>query len=247
MDVTATLLALRCLILRFKALCLASDATGRAMHARVGRAQVDLGNWNQDERFGAYGGAHAMVMGGYSQLTDAMAAHVKQLHYNAAVSHVTCTDGSVKVVTRDGREFLGDTVIVSVPVGVLKQGSISFSPALPMWKQEALGQIGMGKLNKARLHPCLCFPLQSTTLVHLPTSCKFAACQPASICTTKHSRMPAVQTHHRAYTRASRMPLFGKRSGQSSANSERRIRVRLDISASIGRFICSCSYVAASF
>ena len=116
-----------------------------------GLLQVDLVNWNQDERFGAYGGAHAMVLGGYGQLTDAMASHILNLRYSSPVASIVCSSTGATVTTRGGTEHKADIVIVSVPVGVLKAGSIQFSPALPTWKQQALSQIGMGKLNKVRL------------------------------------------------------------------------------------------------
>ena len=111
-------------------------------------AQVDLVNWNQDERFGAYGGAHAMVLGGYGQLTDALASRVQNLHYSTPVAAIEATQNGVTVTTRNGTEHKGDIAIVAVPVGVLKAGSIAFAPPLPAWKQDALGHIGMGKLNK---------------------------------------------------------------------------------------------------
>lgn len=121
--------------------------------------QVDLVNWNQDERFGAYGGAHAMVLGGYSQLTDAMAALLEDLHYSAPVAEVACREGgAVSVSTRDGRRFDADAAIVAVPAGVLHAGSIRFSPELPGWKRQALSQIGMGKLNKVRTWPLATTP-----------------------------------------------------------------------------------------
>ena len=112
--------------------------------------QVDQVNWNQDERFGAYGGAHAMVLGGYSQLTDALAARLKRLIFSAPVATVAATDGGVRVTTRDGRQFAADAAIISVPVGVLKAGGLTFEPPLPRWKADALSHIGMGKLNKVR-------------------------------------------------------------------------------------------------
>jgi Flavin containing amine oxidoreductase len=93
-----------------------------------------------------------MVLGGYGQLTDAMAASVADLRLNAPVATVASAAGGsgVRVTTRDGDAYEADLAIVSVPVGVLKAGGIVFEPALPAWKQEALAQIGMGKLNKAR-------------------------------------------------------------------------------------------------
>ncbi len=41
-----------------------------------------------------------------------------------------------------------DAVVVAVPLGVLKKGSIKFAPALPARKQEAIQRLGFGLLNK---------------------------------------------------------------------------------------------------
>ena len=43
----------------------------------------------------------------------------------------------------------GDAVLVTVPLGVLKHGSIEFSPPLPQRKLEAIKRLGFGLLNKA--------------------------------------------------------------------------------------------------
>lgn len=139
------------------------------------RVQVSLREWNQDERFGAFGGSHAMVAGGYGQITDAYAAALSTVHVSCPVKHVrynNSTSGpaagadsgagapeggsesvagaAVTVTTREGETFDGDAVIISVPVGVLKAGSIVFEPELPAWKQKAMSVIGMGKLDKVR-------------------------------------------------------------------------------------------------
>jgi lysine-specific histone demethylase 1 len=37
---------------------------------------------------------------------------------------------------------------VTVPLGVLKSGQIQFSPPLPDWKEQAIGNLGFGLLNK---------------------------------------------------------------------------------------------------
>jgi monoamine oxidase len=107
--------------------------------------------WNQDERFGAFGGAHAMVVGGYGQLTEAMAKQIRDIRYNSPVTKIEyCGDG-VRVHIADGTVIPGDAVIVSVPIGVLQRGNFEFVPELPGWKREALSHIGMGKLNKVSL------------------------------------------------------------------------------------------------
>ncbi len=41
-------------------------------------------------------------------------------------------------------------MLVTVPLGCLKAGHISFQPALPEWKQEAIEKLGFGTLNKVR-------------------------------------------------------------------------------------------------
>ncbi len=47
-----------------------------------------------------------------------------------------------------GEEFEGAAVIVTVPLGCLKSGDITFTPALPSWKTEAIQKLGFGNLNK---------------------------------------------------------------------------------------------------
>ncbi len=47
-----------------------------------------------------------------------------------------------------GEEFEGAAVIVTVPLGCLKSGDITFTPALPSWKTEAVQKLGFGNLNK---------------------------------------------------------------------------------------------------
>lgn len=44
-----------------------------------------------------------------------------------------------------------DTVIVTVPLGVLKEGEITFTPPLPAEKQQAIANLGMGVLDKVYL------------------------------------------------------------------------------------------------
>ena len=47
-----------------------------------------------------------------------------------------------------GDEFEGAAVIVTVPLGCLKAGDITFQPPLPPWKTEAIEKLGFGNLNK---------------------------------------------------------------------------------------------------
>ncbi|CAF1278464.1 unnamed protein product [Adineta steineri] len=66
---------------------------------------------------------------------------------------VTCIDTSsvdslVKIHTKDKRVFLCKYVLVTIPLGCLKNHSIEFIPKLPEWKQNAIDSMGAGISNK---------------------------------------------------------------------------------------------------
>ena len=58
------------------------------------------------------------------------------------------SDGYVRVVASDGRVFVADAAVVTVPLGVLKRGDVTFSPPLPARKRAAIENLGFGVLNK---------------------------------------------------------------------------------------------------
>ena len=58
------------------------------------------------------------------------------------------SDGYVRVVASDGRVFAADAAVVTVPLGVLKRGDVTFSPPLPARKRAAIENLGFGVLNK---------------------------------------------------------------------------------------------------
>ena len=58
---------------------------------------------------------------------------------------VLCVSGEH---THDHPLRAGDAVLVTVPVGVLKKGTIAFEPPLPPYKQDAIRRMGFGLLNK---------------------------------------------------------------------------------------------------
>jgi hypothetical protein len=66
----------------------------------------------------------------------------------------TCAndDSTVTVTTTDGTVYSADVVIMAVPLGVLKAGSITFDPPLPREKSTAIEQAGFGNLNKLVLY-----------------------------------------------------------------------------------------------
>lgn len=62
-----------------------------------------------------------------------------------------------------------EAALVTVPLGVLKKGSINFQPPLPSRKQEAIDRMGFGILNKARNFGHLLF--RDKVSVRCPAEC----------------------------------------------------------------------------
>ncbi|XP_042507973.1 lysine-specific histone demethylase 1 homolog 3-like isoform X2 [Macadamia integrifolia] len=121
---------------------------------------VSLPHWNQDDVYGGFGGAHCMIKGGYSTVieslgkgVDILLNHVvKEISYRTRDSREDSEKWSkVKVSTSNGREFVGDAVLITVPLGCLKADTIKFSPALPDWKKSSIQKLGFGVLNKVVL------------------------------------------------------------------------------------------------
>lgn len=55
------------------------------------------------------------------------------------------------VTVEDGRCFVADSAIVTVPLGILKADLIEFQPKLPDWKLSAIADLGVGNENKIAL------------------------------------------------------------------------------------------------
>ena len=96
-----------------------------------------------------------MIMGGYRLLVDLFhkALSDDELMLNQIVSRISIPQDasaqpSVQVETSDGRIFEGTHVIVTVPLGVLKAGTITFDPPLPASKQDVIQRIGFGTVEK---------------------------------------------------------------------------------------------------
>ncbi|PXF48082.1 Lysine-specific histone demethylase 1-like [Gracilariopsis chorda] len=55
---------------------------------------------------------------------------------------------AVRVITDDGSEHVAESCIVTVPLGILQNGDISFVPKLPQRKRTAINSIGFGVVDK---------------------------------------------------------------------------------------------------
>lgn len=100
----------------------------------------------------AYGGHDAVFPGGYGQVADVLADGL-DIPLLQAVTEIDYAGTDIILTTAGGAIFEAMRVVVTVPLGVLKQDLISFLPALPLRKRGAIDGLGMGVLNKT----CLLF------------------------------------------------------------------------------------------
>jgi monoamine oxidase len=109
---------------------------------------TELSAWYGDDAE-EFPGGDRILPDGYDQLIQHLAQGL-DLRLNHRVSQIDYGSEGVRVVTDQGI-FEGERAIVTLPLGVLKGESVTFVPALPPQKREAIRRLGMGLLNKCFL------------------------------------------------------------------------------------------------
>lgn len=94
------------------------------------------------------GGDHFPI-GGYAGVVDALAEGL-EVHLSTPVTTVRTGEDGVEVEA-GGEVYTGSHVVVTVPVGVLRAGSITFDPPLSAARQDALSRLDTGNLEKVVL------------------------------------------------------------------------------------------------
>ncbi len=105
-------------------------------------ASIDLGE--------EFDGADVVLPDGYVRilgpLLDGVAIDVGQV-----VESITHDADGVLIGLEGGAAIRSDRVLVTVPLGVLKAGDITFDPPLPTEKRTAIDELGMGVLDRVVL------------------------------------------------------------------------------------------------
>jgi monoamine oxidase len=87
-----------------------------------------------------------VVTGGFDRLvTDALGTVTTSL--STAVTGVSYGDSGVSLKLGTGESLTVDRAVVTVPLGVLKRGSITFDPMLPLAHRSAIGALGVGTVE----------------------------------------------------------------------------------------------------
>ncbi|QIH10310.1 NAD(P)-binding protein [Pseudomonas sp. BIOMIG1BAC] len=118
----------------------------RQMEDGLAADPQDIAAWGLNEG-SAFDGHEVVFPNGYGQLVDRLAAGL-DIRLKHRVTRIQHGVSGVRVHTTEG-ELAGDIAIVTLPLGVLKEGGVEFSPALPVAKRGAIERLGMGVYNKA--------------------------------------------------------------------------------------------------
>ncbi|MES2931650.1 MAG: NAD(P)/FAD-dependent oxidoreductase [Patescibacteria group bacterium] len=85
---------------------------------------------------------------GYDRIPEKLAEGL-DIRLAHAVSGIVWKKGDVHITCSNSSTFSASSIIITVPLGVLQQARISFSPELPVSFTEALGKIGFGQTTKS--------------------------------------------------------------------------------------------------
>ena len=119
-------------------------------------------HWDEDDAGYLFsgvevGGLHCSLTKGTMNLCQKLAHELSlrehvTIQYNQQVQCVTqLSNNRVRIETNQGHIIDADAVVVTLPLGVLKKGSVKFEPSLPEYKQSVIDRMGFGALNKVML------------------------------------------------------------------------------------------------
>jgi monoamine oxidase len=106
----------------------------------------DLSAWFAEPE-APLGDADRLVTGGYQRLVVDALEGLDVLPSSTVVA-IQTTDRGVSLRLARGESLSADRVIVTVPLGVLKAGTIRFDPPLPFSHRGAIDALGMGTQDK---------------------------------------------------------------------------------------------------
>lgn len=111
-------------------------------------SNLSMAFWDQDDPY-EMGGDHCFIPGGNERFIRALSEDLP-IFYDRPVESIRYGADGVMVYA-DEQEYHGDMVLCTVPLGVLKKGSIEFVPELPKRKKDAIDRLGFGLLNKVAI------------------------------------------------------------------------------------------------
>lgn len=93
-----------------------------------------------------FSGDDVIITNGYDKVTTFLAKNL-DIRLNTRVNKINYSSDKISITSNTGA-LEADYVIISVPLGVLKNDSITFVPGLPLVKATAISKLNMGNVNK---------------------------------------------------------------------------------------------------
>lgn len=116
--------------------------------------QLNLRHYAMDALFRGtnygYPGPDIKFPNGYHQIFKGLEGDY-QTKLSTEVTGISQTQSGVALSLKGKETAAFDAVLVTVPLGVLKKGTIAFNPPLPDKKQASIDRLGMGTLDKLYL------------------------------------------------------------------------------------------------
>ncbi|MEO0385152.1 MAG: FAD-dependent oxidoreductase [Pseudomonadota bacterium] len=107
---------------------------------------ISASMWDEDDGFA---GADVILVAGYDQILPQLTRGL-DIRFGESVQSIAHGSEGV-TVTSTGSAFQGSHVICTLPIGVLKAGSVTFDPPLPSAYQHAIEALGLGQVTKLAL------------------------------------------------------------------------------------------------
>ncbi len=134
--------------------------------------QLALRSWNEDDE---WPGEHVLLEQGFGAIVAQLAAHL-DIRPGHVVRTVSQHARGVTVQTTQ-RHFSADLAICTLPLGVLKSGTVRFEPALPARQRTAIKRLASGALNKIVLKfPSVFWPEAAHTFARVDSDAQ-ARCE----------------------------------------------------------------------
>lgn len=115
---------------------------------------VSLSNWDTSEGY-EFTGKDSMIRNGFMGVTQGLYVYPEKLdvRFKASVKVIEYDEGAgqSQLILENGDRIHCDRVVVTVPLGVLKDRAIQCIPDLPQWKADSIERLGYGVTNKVVL------------------------------------------------------------------------------------------------
>lgn len=97
----------------------------------------------------SFSGKDVILTNGYDAILEPLRSGIEVL-FQHEVRAIDRSSSGVEIETDRG-SFVGDFAVVTLPLGVLKKGTVSFTPPLPEAFQSAIDRVQMGNVTKVAL------------------------------------------------------------------------------------------------